>query len=105
MPRVVINNLPPAENAEIDAAAAQFGATPSLGTASDVLRFSMRAGADDPRLTNAAKFVLGHSEDIPSALMRTASAVEQRKDELLLSTDLDFGYESDASSLAEDTLS
>lgn len=72
-------------------AVAEFDALPTLGLASDVLRFSSIVSRDDRRLDSAATYVLRQPERCPEALRRTALAVLNGARATLPINDIDLG--------------
>ena len=74
----------------ISKAVSEFDAHPTLGLASDVLRFSTMVGVLDSRLDNAATYVLKQTTPVPEGLYRTADSVLRKVKGSLPSVEMDF---------------
>ncbi len=78
------------EAARISKAVSEFEAHPTLGLASDVLRFSNMVGVADGRLDSAAAYVLKQTASVPEGLYRTADSVLRKVKGSLPSVEMDF---------------
>ncbi len=86
-PKPTISQLTLTEKASITKAISEFETHPTLGLASEVLRFSAIVDAGDSRLDGAAEYVLKQTDEIPKALHQTAIAVVEKTRAILPTID------------------